>query len=179
MSAIQETIKKAEKEKTSAIISELLEQRPGSYVEIQSQKPPYLLIAMILALGVALFLFISERDLRLQREAVLATKIAELDDKQMRISALVQENTEITQSFKSKVEELEFTLKQMNDSFDMLMKERATLKIQSDEKDKKLTDLSAQVEALATDKVELISLVKAQKAELERFSSSTGTGHTR
>ena len=175
MSAIHETIKKVEKDKTSAIISEILEQRPGSYVEIQSQKPPYLLIAMILALGVALFLFISERDLRLQREAVLVTKINELDEKQMKISALVQENSEITQSFKNKVDDLEFTLKQLNDSFDMLMKERETLKAESFEKDQKLAELSAQVQALASDKVELLNLAKAQKVELERFASSHKT----
>ena len=101
-------------------------------------KRPLSHIFMAISFAMIAVLFLVERDRRLQRESELSIRDAQVE-------SLTQQNQELEVSLKSRIELLELTLSELNQSFDVLLQQKKTLEADSLTKDDRLAELSSRV----------------------------------
>lgn len=171
MSLVEDDIKEAKNSREAFIVTEVPKNTPTEIFQNKSLKTKdtlfFSVIAVLLvAMLTSLYMFLSERHLRLAKDAELNQKIVQLNEKDTKIMTLIQENMRVQEEYKGKIEELEFTLRALNDSFDILLNQKKSIDADSASKDENILDLSKKVDWLESKNAELLKSL--QKAELDK-----------
>ena len=145
MSVVSENLREAERRRQISLHSSAAE-APVRVETPSSRKFVFLVILLSLGFAVSVFMMLSERRLRLERETELSDKTAELAEKESRIASLVDELASLQQSSKSRISELEFTLSQLSGGFDALMADNRSLQQKNASLEATAARLSEQVE---------------------------------
>ncbi len=150
MSAINDALKRAEgkKETNPAAQTEPAARRHAA----GSKRAIFLPIFLSLGWAATLLLFLHERDLVLQTGTELAEKTAELDERDARISALMDENMELEQGLNERLSGLEGKLKEAEDEIEALKSEKESLFSESADKTKKIGELENKLKAIESEK---------------------------
>ncbi|GEM_PF-7055780 len=142
MEAVSTVLKKTRDQQT--LNATLLE----SSVERPRVSWYFVLVPLALVLVWSVSMFLAERNLRIQKESQLVERYAELKSKDHRITLLVEENVALEKTLKTKIDNLEFTLQQLNDSFDMLLQKTTSLESDIQSKDARISELSQRLQSL-------------------------------
>src|SRR3989338_5083819 len=127
MSVVSENLREAERRRQISLHSSAAE-TPVRVETPSRRKFVFLVILLSLGFAVSVFMMLSERRLRLERETELSDRTAVLAEKESRIASLVDELASLQQSSKSRISELEFTLGQLSGGFDTLMADNKSLR---------------------------------------------------
>jgi uncharacterized protein HemX len=147
LSVIHETIKKADKRNIHPVSASIIEPMYEKRVPTPARRPWGIVIG-VLAFLTVLTVFFIERDRRIVAENQLLEMGTESAEKDARIANLVQENVELENRLKAKIEELEFTLKELNNSFDEILEQKKAIETDSFLKDRRLAELDARIQEL-------------------------------
>ncbi|MBI2095746.1 MAG: hypothetical protein HYT89_06225 [Candidatus Omnitrophica bacterium] len=160
MSVVSENLKEAERRRQISLHPSAAE-TPVRAETPSHRKFVFLVILLSLGFAASVFMMLSERRLRLERETELSDKTAELAEKESRIASLVDELASVQQSAKSRISELEFTLGQLSGGFDAIAADNKSLQQKNASLEATNAGLSEQVDTLEREKAKLSEWLQA------------------
>lgn len=113
-----------------------------------------------------------EKRLRLQKELELSNRMIELAEKEATISDLLKQKVELEQRLVDKISEMEAAVRNQQSineaqkrQIDTAVSESGSLKKEIDDKNRKINELLRRIDALESDKADLVAALKKLEAE--------------